>query len=404
MLASSGGAAGGISQRGAPPHGFYHDNSENVQNGVTAVAPGLRKAAAAAGGNFPQFAHEEDADMASTSSASYMASTSSASNMASTSSASYMASTSSASYMLSPSSASYMASALSASYMASPSSASYMASASSPSSAPEPRRGAARQTLNAVFAKHRFDKDLLDLRSTGNQYFLPHARVCFVSSGQTITCGVEPQDGAYSGARWEFSIELPDSFPFHRPRIATLSPLFHPNVDAHTGAVDLRLLHEWSPVLTLRFVVLGLVLLFVEPNMERPVNAEAAHLLATDHAVFAEKVQLCKHILAARRMTHEDPFAATVVRAKRPAAHDGAANVGLAKRRFIFSAAQPQPDPPQHQHQHQHQPQHHQPHPPQHHHQHERVCNEAGAQRILVQKLTTCSLSGASNKRRKTTS
>jgi ubiquitin-protein ligase len=279
-----------------------------------------------------------------------------------------------------------------------------MASAASASSAPEPRRGPARQTLNAVFAKHRFDKDVLDLRSTGNQYFLPHARVCFVSSGQTITCGVEPQDGAYSGARWEFSIELPDSFPFHRPRIATLSPLFHPNVDAHTGAVDLRLLHEWSPVLTLRFVVLGLVLLFVEPNMERPVNAEAAHLLATDHAVFAEKVQLCKHILAARRMTHEDPFAATTVRAKRPAAHDGAANVGLAKRRFIFSAAQPQPDPPQPQHQHLYQHQHQQPHPPQHHHQHERMCNEAGAQRILVQKLTTCSLSGASNKRRKTTS
>jgi hypothetical protein len=33
------------------------------------------------------------------------------------------------------------------------------------------------------------------------------------------------------------------------------------------------------------------------------------------------------------------------------------------------------------------------------------LCNEAGAQRILVQKLTTCSLSAASsNKRRKTTS
>jgi ubiquitin-protein ligase len=341
MLAGSEGV-GGVVQRGSPPlRGFYHDDSENVRNGATASAPGPLKAAAAAAaaGNHELFGDEDDEDMAS---------------------------------------------------------------ASSAPSAPEPRRNA-RQTLNAVFAKHRFDKDVLDLRSTGNHYFLPHARVCFVSSGQTVICGVEPQDGAYSGSRWEFSIELPDSFPFHSPHISALSPLFHPNVDAHTGAVDLRLLHEWSPVLTLRFVVLGLVLLFVEPNMERPVNAEAAHLLATDLAAFIDKVQLCKHMLAARRMAHEDPFAAAAVRAKRPAVHDGAANVGLAKRRFIFSAAQSQPEQQHHNHSNS---QHLLPLQAQlpQHHQHERVlCNEAGAQRILVQKLTTCSLSGASNKRRKTT-
>ncbi|GBG34636.1 Ubiquitin-conjugating enzyme family protein, partial [Hondaea fermentalgiana] len=156
--------------------------------------------------------------------------------------------------------------------------------------------------LDASFAKHRFDKDVADLMAARTPYFMPHAHVsfrmleppfvgCAPDVHKALMCSVRPTDGAYGGTPWSFRICLPEAYPFKPPRIEALSPLFHPNVNPATGAVAFPMLErDWSPVCTLQIVVLGLVLLFVEPNLEHVVNLEAAELLRSAPALFLQRV------------------------------------------------------------------------------------------------------------------
>jgi len=171
------------------------------------------------------------------------------------------------------------------------------------------QRRPARETgnLNVAFAKHRFEKDLTDLTEARTQFFAPHAHVSFFTCDPgydvgrcpkihtTIICEICPLNLMYRDVMWKFRIDLPQSFPFQAPIISAVSPLFHPNVDPLTGEVSLQLLKkDWSPVLTLRIVVLSLVLLFEEPNLEFAVNSEATFLLQTNWEMFQTKVEESK--------------------------------------------------------------------------------------------------------------
>mmetsp|Transcript_1171 Transcript_1171/g.2333 ORF Transcript_1171/g.2333 Transcript_1171/m.2333 type:complete len:336 (-) Transcript_1171:196-1203(-) len=167
--------------------------------------------------------------------------------------------------------------------------------------------------LNQVFAKHRFDKDILELTMKRNQFFLPYANVTFAMRGSSqiglngIECALEPLDGAYSGAVWRFSLELPPSYPFQPPSLRSTTPIFHPNIDSQTGRVSLQLLgKEWSPVLTLQLVVLGLVLLFVEPNMKMVANQEATYLMQHDYKAFLERIRQCQEAAVLQAQQQSD--------------------------------------------------------------------------------------------------
>jgi len=206
--------------------------------------------------------------------------------------------------------------------------------------------------------------------------FLPHAHVSiFIGDGdessfQTLVCTLEPADGLYQGTTWRFVIEIPISYPFKAPMVKALGPIFHPNIDMNTGSVALALLDkDWSPVLTLRMVILGLVLLFVEPNLQSVINRDCAHILCTDKEAFI------KYLDANKKVTNKiclDPKYNQLhcARSKRSAS-EGPFDESSPKRRFVF------PKSPQYD-----------------------FHDEGGAQRILVQKLTHCSLA-QSTKRRK---
>lgn len=58
--------------------------------------------------------------------------------------------------------------------------------------------------------------------------------------------------------------------------------MFHPNIDLD-GNVCLNVLREdWQPVLNLNAICYGLQLLFLDPNVDDPLNKEAAEMLR-DH-------------------------------------------------------------------------------------------------------------------------
>mmetsp|Transcript_6202 Transcript_6202/g.9770 ORF Transcript_6202/g.9770 Transcript_6202/m.9770 type:complete len:321 (+) Transcript_6202:175-1137(+) len=243
--------------------------------------------------------------------------------------------------------------------------------------------------LGKTFANHRFDKDLTDLASNRTQYFKPHADVTFYMSDvkHSICCGIEPLEGAYQGVVWKFKIELPQSYPFQPPKILAISPTFHPNIEEESGMVALRLLREdWSPVLTLRIVVLGLVLLFVEPNLDVVVNGTAAFLLQNDFQQYLNRIAVCRTEIHSS-MEKDDLLN---FRPKRRA-NCGPADAQVEKRRLLFPKdgggrrANCSTKPA-----------------PYHHTATKPPAQEVGAQRVLVQKLTHCTLSrSSSNKRRK---
>lgn len=98
--------------------------------------------------------------------------------------------------------------------------------------------------------------------------------------------------GIWRGGRYRFAFDVPDGYPFAPPKVVLETPIFHPNIDASTGAVCLNILRpDWSPILGIQSVVYGLDFLFLEPNSSDPLNREAAEMMAHDPDGFARHVR-----------------------------------------------------------------------------------------------------------------
>lgn len=80
------------------------------------------------------------------------------------------------------------------------------------------------------------------------------------------------------------------------PKVICLHKIWHPNIDPISGFVMLPILgSDWRPVLSINTVLLGLQLLFLEPNPKFSVNMSAAEQLIADPTQFAEKIQEILH-------------------------------------------------------------------------------------------------------------
>ena len=102
-------------------------------------------------------------------------------------------------------------------------------------------------------------------------------------------CG--PAGSAYDGGMFRLSADFPPDYPLNPPRVAFLTALFHPNVDARSGRVCVDLLEpdHWTPAASIRVLLLSLQSLLCDPtalDAASPANVEAARLMATDRAAF----------------------------------------------------------------------------------------------------------------------
>ncbi|KAJ8141083.1 hypothetical protein OY671_005742 [Metschnikowia pulcherrima] len=101
-----------------------------------------------------------------------------------------------------------------------------------------------------------------------------------------------PVEGHYQGGRFHFKVDISDNYPIDPPRIKCLQKIYHPNIDLD-GNVCLNILREdWSPVLSLNAVLLGLNFLFLELNPNDPLNKDAANTLVKSPNVFSRNVKL----------------------------------------------------------------------------------------------------------------
>lgn len=135
-------------------------------------------------------------------------------------------------------------------------------------------------------AQLRLQKDITELElPKGIQVTFPNPKDLF-----HFTLTIVPQQGFYSHGTFAFSVEINDSFPMEPPKIKCQQRIFHPNIDLD-GNVCLNILREdWSPVLNLNSVFIGLNFLFLEPNPMDPLNKDAANMLVKEPRRFEREV------------------------------------------------------------------------------------------------------------------
>ncbi|CAK9437788.1 uncharacterized protein LODBEIA_P21660 [Lodderomyces beijingensis] len=141
-------------------------------------------------------------------------------------------------------------------------------------------------SVSSSAAQLRLQKDIaeLDLPKTIKLQF-PNTQDIFHSELTII-----PASGFYRGGKFQFKIEITANFPIEPPRIKCINKIYHPNIDL-AGNICLNILREdWSPVLSLNSVLIGLNFLFLEPNPNDPLNKEAANMLVKDRKQFERNV------------------------------------------------------------------------------------------------------------------
>jgi len=101
-----------------------------------------------------------------------------------------------------------------------------------------------------------------------------------------------PPDTPYEGGRYVVDVRIPNEYPFQPPNMKFITKIWHPNVSSVTGAICLdTLAAAWSPVLTLKSVLISLQLLLSSPEPKDPQDAEVARMLITNPKEFHRKAQ-----------------------------------------------------------------------------------------------------------------
>jgi len=133
----------------------------------------------------------------------------------------------------------------------------------------------------------RAQKDLAEMDP------IPGCELKFPEEGNIMhfTLKITPVDGMYKGASFNFTINIPNSYPYDPPKVHCDTLIYHPNIDFE-GHVCLNILRqEWMPVLSIGSVIFGLMTLFLEPNPDDPLNKEAAQLMNSNFAEFQRNVK-----------------------------------------------------------------------------------------------------------------
>lgn len=142
----------------------------------------------------------------------------------------------------------------------------------------------------------RAKKDMMELSS--QRFTCPHATTVVQlnpngnSGGNVVGVTMSFSGGYYAGGTFVLSLTLPGNYPFRPPQVYCLTRVWHPNVELVTGRVSHPLLEgDWKPVQSINAVILGIQLLFLEPNPEHPANPIAASAFNESPERFAAQVR-----------------------------------------------------------------------------------------------------------------
>jgi ubiquitin-conjugating enzyme E2 M len=133
----------------------------------------------------------------------------------------------------------------------------------------------------------QFKRELPDL-SVIPQCFLTTNKDDIMNFKATYT---PEKDSYWYGGKYEFSITVPDSYPFNPPKVLCNTRIYHPNIDLK-GNVCLNILRDdWKPTLNVSTVIAGIYFLFTDPNPNDPLNHEAAGVMRDNIDLFVQNVK-----------------------------------------------------------------------------------------------------------------
>lgn len=148
------------------------------------------------------------------------------------------------------------------------------------------REARATNTVKKSAGQIRIQKDVAELDAPS------YVDVAFPDPDNlmVMSLSISPEEGYYNGGKFDFTITVPADYPHSPPKVHCDTLVYHPNIDLE-GNVCLNILRqEWKPVLTLSSVVYGLVLLFLQPNPDDPLNKDAADVLKRQPSQFRRNV------------------------------------------------------------------------------------------------------------------
>jgi ubiquitin-protein ligase len=103
-----------------------------------------------------------------------------------------------------------------------------------------------------------------------------------------------PPNTPYERGTFHLTIEYPELYPRHPPRLTFITPIFHPNVSSQ-GEIGLGEIYsaQWSPAFTVRTMLVSLQAMLSDPIAfsECVLNEEAAKLRSEDLGRFEEKAR-----------------------------------------------------------------------------------------------------------------
>jgi len=101
-----------------------------------------------------------------------------------------------------------------------------------------------------------------------------------------------PIDTPFEKGKFKIQFIFDEDYPKKPPSVKFLQSIFHPNIYKDGKiCVDILQLHEWTPVQTVRTIVLSLRSLFMDPNPNSPANRDAAKLYMENRQLYNETVK-----------------------------------------------------------------------------------------------------------------
>ena len=118
-----------------------------------------------------------------------------------------------------------------------------------------------------------FARSEINVHKDDDSVLLPNVRVL-----------VYPLKGPFMGGRFEFDLKIPENYPYSPPTVHCLTRTLHPNICFYTGRVEFSILSRagWRPVLGINDVILGLQLMFLEPQKQFATNKQCWDLYCSD--------------------------------------------------------------------------------------------------------------------------